>query len=1185
MKIFSAQVEEGKEGKDGKPSVGPVYRNLLSEHDFPPFDPELSTSWDIFSLAVQKYPGNHMLGWRKFVDGKPGPYLWKTYKEVYEEVVHFGSALRASGAEPGSRIGIYGSNCPQWIVAMEACNAHSMICVPLYDTLGPGAVNFIIDHAEIDFVIVQDKKVKELLNPNCESARRLKIIVSFTSLTEEENTKATQIGIKPYSWNEFLQMGKQNPSEIYPPQPYNVCTIMYTSGTSGNPKGVVLTHETIAFSVRGIDLFLEQFEDKMTVDDVYLSFLPLAHILDRMIEEYFFHNGASVGYYHGDLNALVDDLMELKPTLFAGVPRVFEKVYEGIMKALQELNPRRRKIFDILYKYKLAWMNMGFKNKYASPLADLLAFRKIKARLGGRVRLIISGGAPLSSEIEEFLRVTCCAFVVQGYGLTETCGPITLGFPDEMSMVGAVGTVSVYNEMRLEEVPEMSYNPLDNPPCGEICVRGKSVFTEYHKSPELTREAIKDGWFHTGDIGQILPNGTIKIIDRKKNLVKLSQGEYIALEYLENVYGITPIVDDIWVYGNSFKSLLVAVVVLHEDATKKWANLNGYTGSLSELCSLDQLRDHVISELKLTAERNKLRGFESIKGVILEPSPFDMGRDLVTATMKKKRNQLLKYYQVQIDELYRNLGGRSGFPAIAIMSQACGASIHKFKLVQHAPWHRLGRVIPFLSTCRYVVAASTDSLNCIDMLNTHLHNRCIEDARTLFDQNPISRNIAFWNIMMALYIRNDQLRNAEYLFDQMPVKDVVSWNTMLSELRKSRNPNGVYRCFLRLMRTGFRPNEYTISVVLSTVFNVLVPQIHVFVVRLALNSGVFVGSALMRGYADVGDRVALYRVFDEILERDVTSWNALISGYMEMGYVLEAQRVFDLMPEKNIVSWTSLLNGYIENNKINKARDVFNKMSERNVVSWTAMINGYVQNQNFVALPFSCQQVHSKIVKSGIPDDVVLSTSPVDMYAKCGNNEAALCVFELMRTKNLASWNSIIGGCARHGLTTRALDEFERMTKAGSRPNHVTFINLLSACGHGGLIEEGEKHFNSMTEKYGIQAGLEHYACMVDLYGRAGHLEKAGKLIEGMPFEPDVVVWGALLGACGLHSSLELGKFAAKGIWQLQHDHPAVYSMLAKIHGENGAWDGFVELRRIMKEKNVVKQRAASWIGSNFGIR
>ncbi|KAK7344362.1 hypothetical protein VNO77_13882 [Canavalia gladiata] len=657
MKVFAAKVEEGREGNNGKLSVGPVYRNLLSKPDFPPMDPDFNTTWDIFCASVKNYPDNRMLGWRKVVDEKIGAYVWKTYKEVYDEILQIASALRASGAETGSKIGIYGSNCPQWIVSMEACSAQSFVCVPLYDTLGPGAVDFIIDHAEIDFVFVQDKKVKELLNPDCKSSKRLKAIVCFTTLTKEEKDKVSAIGIKPYSWDEFLNLGKENPKSTYPPRGHDMCTIMYTSGTSGDPKGVVLTHEIIVANVRGMDLFMEQFEDKMTVDDVYLSFLPLAHILDRTIEEYFFRKGASVGYYHGDLNALRDDLMELKPTLFAGVPRVFEKVYEGIKNAVGELNPIRRKVFGMLYNYKLGWMNKGYKQRDASPLADLLAFRKVKARLGGRVRLIISGGAALSPEVEEFLRVTTCAFVCQGYGLTETCGPTTLGFPDEMCMIGTVGAVSVYNELRLEEVPDMGYHPLGTLPSGEICVRGKSVFTGYYKNPELTKEAIIDGWFHTGDIGEMLPNGVVKVIDRKKNLIKLSQGEYIALEHLENVYGITPIVEDIWVYGNSYKSMLVAVVVPNEEITNKWAYSNGHIASFSKLCSLDQLNKYVLSELKSTAERNKLKGFEHIKGVILDPHPFDMERELVTATLKKKRNKLLKYYKVEIDELYQNLAG------------------------------------------------------------------------------------------------------------------------------------------------------------------------------------------------------------------------------------------------------------------------------------------------------------------------------------------------------------------------------------------------------------------------------------------------------------------------------------------------------------------------------------------------
>uniref|UniRef100_A0A0D9WCE3 Long-chain-fatty-acid--CoA ligase n=1 Tax=Leersia perrieri TaxID=77586 RepID=A0A0D9WCE3_9ORYZ len=637
-KVFTVQVEDGKPRKDGRPAVGPVFRSALSKDGFPVLEADMKTSWDVFRVAAGKYPDNRMLGWRPFKDGVIGPYIWKSYKEVYEEVLQVGSALQQLGVQPGSRIGIYGSNCPQWIVAMQACNGYSLICVPLYDTLGAGAVNFIIDHAEIDVIFVQDKKIKEVLSPNCKSAKRVKALVSFTSGTSEEITTADQIGIKLYSWNDFLKMGKDNPAQPCAPKPNDTCTIMYTSGTSGEPKG----------------LFMDQFDDKMTTDDVFLSFLPLAHILDRMIEEYFFHKGASVGYYHGDLNALRDDLMELKPTLLVGVPRVYEKIYEGILKALSELRPLRKLIFNALYNRKLANMKAGYTQKTASPFADMLAFRKVKARLGGRLRLLISGGAPLSNEIEEFLRVTSCAYFIQGYGLTETLGPSTVCYPDDMSLVGTVGVAATYTELRLEEVPEMGYDPLGTPSRGEICVRG-NFFTGYYKNPELTNEVITDGWFHTGDIGEMNSDGVLKVIDRKKNIFKLSQGEYVAVEYLEKVYGFPQTVEDIWVYGDSFRSMLVAVVNPHEENTMKWAESNGLKGSFAEICKSEVLKDYILKELQSVAAKNKLRGFEYVKGIVLDPIPFDIERDLVTATMKKRRNYMLKYYKPEIDKVYQQL--------------------------------------------------------------------------------------------------------------------------------------------------------------------------------------------------------------------------------------------------------------------------------------------------------------------------------------------------------------------------------------------------------------------------------------------------------------------------------------------------------------------------------------------------
>lgn len=240
-------------------------------------------------------------------------------------------------------------------------------------------------------------------------------------------------------------------------------------------------------------------------------------------------------------------------------------------------------------------------------------------------------------------------------GLTETCGQTTVGFPNDLSLIGAVGVPTTYTDLRLEEVPEMGYDPLAEPSRGEICVRGKTLFSGYYKNPELTNEVMIDGWFHTGDIGEITPNGILIIIDRKKNIFKLSQGEYVAAEYLEKVYSSTSIIDDIWVYGDSYRSMLVAVVTPHKDNTQKWAMSNGIKGSFSELCALKELNDYIIQELKLAAERNKLRGFEYIRGIVMDPAPFDIEKDLVTATMKKKRLQLSKYYQVEIEQVYKNL--------------------------------------------------------------------------------------------------------------------------------------------------------------------------------------------------------------------------------------------------------------------------------------------------------------------------------------------------------------------------------------------------------------------------------------------------------------------------------------------------------------------------------------------------
>ncbi|XP_043710589.1 pentatricopeptide repeat-containing protein At4g02750-like [Telopea speciosissima] len=518
-------------------------------------------------------------------------------------------------------------------------------------------------------------------------------------------------------------------------------------------------------------------------------------------------------------------------------------------------------------------------------------------------------------------------------------------------------------------------------------------------------------------------------------------------------------------------------------------------------------------------------------------------------------------------------------------------------------------------SARNILVPSTAYLN--QIINKRIRTGLVDDARKLFDQNPEYRDIVSWNSMIAGYVKHDRLRYAKELFDRIPLRDTVTWNTMLLGFQRTHDSENAVQYFVEMGRIGERPNEFTLSTIISTISSrdskFLIQQIHTRVVCLAFNSSVYVGSALMGGYASLGCPISLRRAFEDISVSNVTSWNALISGYMGLGFVAEASRAFDLMPERNVVSWTTLVKGYISNKMLEEARFNFDRMKERNVVSWTVMISGYEQNGRFVealevflsmwrsggrpnhftfsSVISACagcsalllgKQVHLSIFKLGLLVDVILSSSLVDMYAKCGDITAAACAFESMPEKNIVSWNSIIGGYARHGLGTTALEEFERMRNNGVQPDYVTFVNVLSACSHGGLVEEGERHFTSMDTNYGIKAGLEHYACMVDLFGRAGQLDKAEKMIQDMPIEPDVTVWGALLGACGLHSSLELGVFAAERLFKLEKDHPAVYSVLSKIHGEREVWSSVTGLRKMMKEMKVKKQNAGSWLESQF---
>ncbi|CBI32531.3 hypothetical protein VitviT2T_003413 [Vitis vinifera] len=656
MAVYTVKVADSIPATEERPSAGPVYRCIYAENGLLEVPKGMESPWEFFSDSVERNPKNQMLGRRQIINSKAGPYVWLTYREAYDAALRMGSAMRSRGVNPGDRCGIYGSNCPEWIIAMEACNSQAIPYVPLYDSLGANAVEFIINHAEVSIAFVQESKIPAMLTclPKCTSY--LKTIISFGKISSSQKEEAEELGVSCFSWEEFALLGSLD-CELPPKQKTDICTIMYTSGTTGEPKGVVLSNEAIMAEVLSTDQLLLETDKVATEEDTYFSFLPLAHVFDQIMETYCIYKGSSIGFWGADVRYLMEDIQELKPTIFCGVPRVYERIYGGAIAKISSGGALRKALFQYAYNYKLRNLEKGLRQDEAAPRLDRLIFDKIKQGFGGRVRLLFSGAAPLSRHVEEFLRVTSCSVLSQGYGLTESCGGCLTSIVNEFSMMGTVGVPYPTIEARLESVPEMGYDALSNVPRGEICLRGKTLFSGYFKRQDLTESALVDGWFHTGDIGEWQPNGAMKIIDRKKNIFKLSQGEYVAVENLENTYSRCPLITSIWVYGNSFESFLVAVVVPDKKALEDWAENHNVTGDFKSLCENLEARKYILDELNNTGQNHQLKGFERLKAVHLDPNPFDIERDLVTPTFKLKRPQLLKYYKDIIDRLYSEAKG------------------------------------------------------------------------------------------------------------------------------------------------------------------------------------------------------------------------------------------------------------------------------------------------------------------------------------------------------------------------------------------------------------------------------------------------------------------------------------------------------------------------------------------------
>ncbi|KAM0947581.1 putative tetratricopeptide-like helical domain superfamily [Dioscorea sansibarensis] len=422
------------------------------------------------------------------------------------------------------------------------------------------------------------------------------------------------------------------------------------------------------------------------------------------------------------------------------------------------------------------------------------------------------------------------------------------------------------------------------------------------------------------------------------------------------------------------------------------------------------------------------------------------------------------------------------------------------------------------------------------------------------------------------------------VFDHVPQPHVFLWNSLIRACIDNNHPYQAILAYHHMMLQGSIPNNYTFPLVLNACNAAEAieegKQFHAHFIKQGLGGDKYIKSAAIQMYGACRMMVEAKRMLTSC--SDSACWNAMIDGYVKNGDLIAAKELFDVMPCRNIRSWNAMISGYARNGKVDEAKKLFDDMPQRDGVSWSAIINGYVQCGCFTdALEMfrwmlkegvaidkfvlssaltACANVcaleqgrwiHAYIDRNFKQLDPVLGASLVDMYAKCGHLDLASEVFKkIQQHKQVFSWNAMISGFAIHGQAEQALELFALMQKENVKPNAITFIVVLNACAHTGLVDEGYKHINSMEKDFGITPRTEHYGCMVDLLGRAGLLEEAESMINSMPMKPNAAVWGALLGACRIHGNAELGERVAKLLLELEPENSGRYAVLSNIYAK-----------------------------------
>jgi long-chain acyl-CoA synthetase len=584
--------------------------------------------------TIEKYPDKDALRFRR--GGKLRRFTYREFGELIQTLTH---GLAARGLQPGDKIAILSNNRPEWTIADFAGLSLRGVVVPIYQTLPPNQIAYILNDSEARAIFVEDEHQYEKIVQIRKKLPRLKFVFSFQEIPDTKGLVQ--------SFEELLADGKehqrQQPNFYYESinhiEPRKICSMVYTSGTTGDPKGVMLHHHGFITDIINADAVLN-----IVAADVFLSFLPLSHLYERLAGHWTpMYKGATI-HYSQSIDTVIDDIAEAKPSVIVSVPRLYEKIAARVLEQVETGSELKKKIFywalAVGRKYHDQRIDgkISFKTRQQHKLANKLVFQKIKDKMGGRLRFPIAGGAPLAVETLKFFEALDMQ-IIEGYGMTETHLIITLT-PAGKSRYGSCG--KPINEVQVKIASD-----------GEVLIKGPTVMAGYYKKPELTKEAIdNDGWLHTGDIGYLDNENYLYLTDRKKNILITSGGKNIASAPIENALKASKYIDEVCLIGNNRK-FVSALIVPDFDNLKKWAQQHDLdVTDNNALVEQAAVKDFVWQEVERL--QTDFARFEQVKKIALLPTPFTIDKGELTPSLKVKRNVVEQNYKDLIDKIYQS---------------------------------------------------------------------------------------------------------------------------------------------------------------------------------------------------------------------------------------------------------------------------------------------------------------------------------------------------------------------------------------------------------------------------------------------------------------------------------------------------------------------------------------------------